>query len=49
LALENGHAPWQIIDQKKKKEVKIKTKSIQSGFVAKKGSVPIKSEKQVKT
>ena len=28
LALENGHAPWQIIDKKKKKEVKIKTPSI---------------------
>jgi hypothetical protein len=36
-------APWQIIDKKKEKEVKIKTTSIQSGFVAAKGSVPVKS------
>src|SRR6202042_1134208 len=41
-------APWQIIDKKKKKEVKIETTSIQSGFVAAKGSVPVKSEKKRK-
>jgi hypothetical protein len=39
-------APWQIIDKKKKKEVKIETASIQSGFVAAKGSVPVKSGKK---
>ena len=37
-------APWQIINKKKEKEVKIETTSIQSGFVAAKGSVPVKSE-----
>jgi hypothetical protein len=36
-------APWQIIDKKKKKEVNIETTNIQSGFVAAKGSVPVKS------
>jgi hypothetical protein len=36
-------APWQIIDRKKKKENKIETTNIQSGFVAAKGSVPVKS------
>jgi len=41
-------APWQIIDKKKKREVKIETASIQSGFVAAKGSVPVKSEKKRK-
>ena len=41
-------APWQIIDKKKKKDVKIETASIQSGFVAAKGSVPVKSEKKQK-
>ena len=41
-------APWQIIDKKKKKEVKIETTSIHSGFVAAKGSVPVKSEKKRK-
>jgi hypothetical protein len=38
-------APWQIIDKKKRKEVKIETTSIQSGFVAAEGSVPVKSGK----
>jgi hypothetical protein len=42
-------APWQIMDKKKKREVKIETTSIQSGFVAAKGSVPVKSGKKVKT
>ena len=42
-------APWQIIDKKKKKEVKIETAGIQSGFVAAKGSVPVKFEKKEKT
>ena len=41
-------APWQIIDQKKKKEVKIETPKIQSGFVAAKGSVSVKSGKKQK-
>jgi hypothetical protein len=41
-------APWQIIDKKKKREVKIEITSIQSGFVAAKGSVPVKSEKKRK-
>jgi hypothetical protein len=41
-------APWQIIDKKTKKEVKIETTSIQSGFVAAKGSVPVKSGKKRK-
>ena len=36
-------APWQIIDKKKKKEDKIEATSIQSVFVAAKGSVPVKS------
>ena len=36
-------APWQIIEKKKKREVKIETASIQSGFVAAEGSVPVKS------
>ena len=37
-------APWQIIDKKKKKkEDKIEASSIQSGFVAAEGSVPVKS------
>ena len=36
-------APWQIIEKKKEKEVKIETTSMQSGFVAAKGSVPVKS------
>jgi hypothetical protein len=35
--------PWQIIEKKKEKEVKIETTSMQSGFVAAKGSVPVKS------
>ena len=38
-------APWQIIDKKKKKEVKIEITGIQSGFVAAEGSVPVKSGK----
>jgi len=44
-------APWQIIDKKKKKEVEtetaveVKTTNIQPGFVAAKGSVPVKSGK----
>ena len=41
-------APWQIIDKKKKKEVKIETTTIQSVFVAAKGSVPVKSGKKRK-
>jgi hypothetical protein len=47
-------APWQIIDKKKKKEVDTetavegKTTDIQPGFVAAKGSVPIKFGKKVK-
>ena len=40
--------PWQIINKKKEKEVKIETTSIQSGFVAAKGSVPVKSEQMWK-
>jgi hypothetical protein len=36
-------ASWQIIDKEMKREVKIETASIQSGFVAAKGSVPVKS------
>jgi len=39
-------APWQIIDKKQKKEVKIETTNIQSVFVAAKGSVPVKSGKK---
>src|SRR6202020_505691 len=41
-------APWQIIDKKKKKEDKIEAPSIQSGFVAAKGSVLVKSGKKQK-
>ena len=42
-------APWQIIDKKKKKkEDKIEAPSIQSGFVAAKGSVLVKSGKKRK-
>jgi hypothetical protein len=41
-------APWQIIDKKKKKEDKIEATSIQSGFVAAKGSVSVKSGKKRK-
>src|SRR6202050_2323218 len=41
-------APWQIIDKKTKKEVKIETTSIHSGFVAAKGSVPVNSGKKRK-
>ena len=41
-------APWQIIDKKKKKEVEIETLKIHSGFVAAKGSVPVKSGKKRK-
>src|ERR1700734_1386815 len=47
-------APWQIIDKKKKKEVDTKTAvesnttSIQSGFVAAKGSMPVKLGKKQK-
>ena len=47
-------APWQIIDKKKKKEVEtetaveVKTTNIQPGFVAAKGSVPVKSGKKRK-
>ena len=41
-------ASWQIIDKKTKKEVKIETTSIQSGFVAAKGSVLVKSGKKRK-
>src|SRR6267154_144103 len=41
-------APWQIIDKKKKKEVKIETTKIPSVFVAAKGSVPVKSGKKRK-
>jgi hypothetical protein len=40
-------APWQIID-KKKQEAEIKTPKIQAGFVAAKGSVPVKSGKKRK-
>src|SRR5882757_4696251 len=36
-------APWQIIEKKIEKEVNIETTSMQSGFVAAKGSVPVKS------
>ena len=45
-------APWQIIDKKKKKEIgnktadEVKTTNIQHGFVAAKGSVPLKSGKK---
>jgi hypothetical protein len=35
--------PWQIIDKKTKREVKIETTSIHSGFVAAKGNVPVNS------
>ena len=48
MVCQRSNAPWQIIDKKKKKEVKIKTTSIQSGFVAVKGSVPVKSRKKQK-
>ena len=41
-------ASWQIIDKKKKREVKIETASIQSGFVAAEGSIPVKSGKKRK-
>src|ERR1700736_6832292 len=41
-------APWQIIDKKKKQEAEIKTPKIQAGFVAAKGSVPVKSGKKRK-
>ena len=42
-------APWQIVDKKREKEVKMETtSSIQSGFVAAKGSVPVKSEQKQK-
>src|ERR1700726_189245 len=41
-------APWQIIDKKKKKEVLTETTSIQSGFVAAEGSIPLKSGKKRK-
>jgi hypothetical protein len=41
-------ASWQIIDKKKKREVKIESASIQSRFVAAKGSVPVKSGKKRK-
>jgi hypothetical protein len=41
-------APWQIIDKKKKKEVNIETTSIQSGFVAAEGSIPVKLGKKRK-
>src|SRR6202789_702409 len=41
-------APWQIIDKKKRKEVLIETTSIQSGFVAAEGSIPVKSGKKRK-
>ena len=41
-------APWQIIDKKTKKEVKIETTSIQSGFVVAEGSLPVKSGKKRK-
>jgi len=46
LLSEVTDAPWQIIDKKKEKEVKIETTSIQSGFVAAKGSVSVKSEQK---
>ena len=36
-------AHWQIIEKKIEKEVNIETTSMQSGFVAAKGSVPVKS------
>jgi hypothetical protein len=38
--------PWQIINKKKEKEVKIETTSIQSEFIATTGSVPVKSEQK---
>ena len=41
-------APWQIIDKKKKREAMIETASIQSGFIAAKGSLPVKAEKKSK-
>jgi len=42
-------APWQIIDkQKKKKEIEIETKNVQSVFIAAKGSVPVSSGKKRK-
>ena len=47
-------APWQIIDKKKKKKIgngttdEVKTINIQDGFVAAKGSVPLKSGKKRK-
>jgi hypothetical protein len=41
-------APWQIIDKKKKQELEIETPKIQAGFVAAKGSVPVKSGKKRK-
>jgi hypothetical protein len=39
-------APWQIIDRKIKKEVKIETTNIETVFVVAKGSVPVKSGKK---
>ena len=41
-------APWQIIDKKKLKEVKIETISIQSVFVAAKGREPVELGKKRK-
>ena len=41
-------APWQLIDKKKREEVKIENTSIHSGFVAAEGSVPVKSGKKRK-
>src|ERR1700683_2627242 len=41
-------APWPIIDKKKRTEIKIETTSIQSGFVAAEGSLPVKSVKKRK-
>ena len=41
-------APWQIIDKKKMKEVKIAAESLQSGFVAANGSVAVNVRKKRK-
>jgi hypothetical protein len=40
--------PGKSLTRKRKKEIKIETASIQSGFVAAKGSVPVKSGKKQK-
>jgi hypothetical protein len=49
MVCQRSDAPWQIVNKKKEKEVKMETtSSIQSGFVAAQGSVPVKSEQKRK-